>query len=35
MSFSTEAVKRSAADQVSLDVEDVVDSGVDGDETLS
>src|ERR1700716_1444675 len=35
MSFSTEAVKRCASDQVSLDVEDVVDGGVDGDKTLS
>src|SRR5438128_882817 len=34
MSFSTEAVKRSAAEQVPLDVEDVVDGGADGDETL-
>jgi hypothetical protein len=35
INFSTAAVKRSAADQVSLDVDNVVDGGVDGDKTPS
>jgi hypothetical protein len=35
MSLRTEAAEGGAADKVSLDVEGVVDGGMDGDKTLS
>jgi hypothetical protein len=35
MSLRAEAAEGGAADEVSLDVEDVVGGGVDGDKTLS